>query len=40
MKIVQQQIFKIANANKSLQVYYQARMQENPCEMKFAGMQL
>lgn len=40
MKRVQQQIFKIANANKSLQVYNQARMQENPCEIRFSGMQL
>lgn len=40
MKMVQQQIFKIANANKSLQVYYWARMKENHCEISFSGMRL
>lgn len=39
-KIIQQQILKIANANKSLQVYYWARMKENHCEISFSGMQL
>lgn len=40
MKMIQQQILKIANANKSLQVYYWARMKENYCEISFSGMQL
>ena len=40
MKMVQKQILKSVNANKSLQVYYSARMKENHCEISFSGMQL